>query len=120
MPDHEPSNTIKLECNCHKCYAKHGGGICPKCRCNKYHDFTPVTTSELVAYYGDFFSLTCAGCDAGEEIHTPEQAVKAGWGNILHDPDGMSWNYTGKCAECLLDENDTREAKVSGQRPLFV
>lgn len=45
------------------------------------------------------FSLTCLGCEAGDDMHSEEQALAAGWIHIERD-DGFSWNYLGCCPEC--------------------
>ena len=47
------------------------------------------------------FSLSCAECDAGMDVETPEQAVFEGWSSI-YEVDVPSWNYLGVCPDCRV------------------
>ncbi len=46
------------------------------------------------------FSLSCAGCDAGDEIDSAEEALEKGWTKINHC-DAPFWNYLGDCPSCV-------------------
>ncbi|MCK6483769.1 MAG: hypothetical protein L6R00_06510 [Phycisphaerae bacterium] len=51
------------------------------------------------------FSLTCARCDAGIDIDSFDEAVQAGWREIIRDSRGIAWNYIGLCPECRSKES---------------
>jgi len=55
-----------------------------------------ITTSSQVTHK---FSPQSIECDAGMDIHSPEQAIADGWTDIEEDFDGLSWNYLGRCPE---------------------
>lgn len=50
------------------------------------------------------FSLVCEECDAGLEIRNYEQAVTAGWTNIVFAPDLPMANFVGLCPDCRREE----------------
>lgn len=54
------------------------------------------------------FSLTCAECDAGQEIPSQAEAEAAGWTEICYAPDLPMANFLGLCPECRrwLEEQD--------------
>jgi len=60
-----------------------------------------ITSSEQVTHA---FSLCCTGCDVGEGIATPEQAIAEGWSDIEEDFVGNSWNYLGTCPVCREED----------------
>lgn len=46
------------------------------------------------------FSLTCRKCDAGMGVASFADAMRAGWVEIISDPDGLGWNQVGLCPDC--------------------
>jgi hypothetical protein len=48
------------------------------------------------------FSMTCRECDAGMDMTSPEQAIAAGWTEIVDAADEgfMEANYLGLCPDC--------------------
>jgi len=50
------------------------------------------------------FVLTCCGCDAGGNVRTVEEAVLSGWLAIQEDAGGVSWNYSGICPDCVIQD----------------
>lgn len=62
------------------------------------------------------FSLSCVGCEAGDEVADYESAIAAGWTEIEVDLGGFSWNFLGHCP---LYDAETCECRPSGQAELF-
>ena len=49
-------------------------------------------------------SLTCGKC--GEDgPDTLAEAVINGWGQLVYDSEGASWNFVGVCPECLSSDD---------------
>lgn len=63
------------------------------------HEITSADQVDLL------FSLTCALCDAGIDIGSFDEAVQAGWREIIRDSRGPAWNYIGLCPECQSEES---------------
>ena len=55
----------------------------------------PRRLAELVP-----FSVICAECDAGDEIHTRGEADRAGWSEVVFTPELPNTNYVGLCPTC--------------------
>lgn len=49
------------------------------------------------------FSLSCFGCDAGDEIQSKAEATAKGWTKIEFSPADATCNYMGLCPECKWD-----------------
>jgi hypothetical protein len=52
------------------------------------------------------FSLVCRDCSNGEEIVSAAQAKREGWKNLIYEPDGFYWTWTGECPKCAVKEID--------------
>ena len=46
------------------------------------------------------FSLICLTCDAGDDMETEEQAIAAGWCDIVLALSLPQANYCGLCSDC--------------------
>ena len=60
-------------------------------------------------------SVSCESCDNSAD--SLQQALRNGWTDLAMDESGLSWNFLGRCPECLDADRAELEARVPALKP---